>query len=136
MKTINAKFTNKKLSLTHSDILTLLEHGELSYASVESIFERSKISFDDIEAINKETKNFVWGSDADRKYRKSAIKKAILKFAANPFEYIQKNDIVLNKIDFKDLKMVESCCNTPLRPIYTYGYYLCLSCCNTYPINN
>jgi hypothetical protein len=50
--------------------------------------ERSKLSFDDIEQINDYYETHIWGSNADRKYRKSAVNKAIAKVAAKPLDYV------------------------------------------------
>lgn len=41
-----------------------------------------------IEQINERYESHRWGSNADRKYRKSAVNKAIQKVAANARDYL------------------------------------------------
>lgn len=56
--------------------------------SCKKTMERSNLNFNDIERINNHYENHRWGSDADRKYRKSAINKAIAKISANVKDFI------------------------------------------------
>ena len=62
-------------------------HGELCIAVARAAMERNGLNFDQVERINDHYENHVWGSNTDRKYRKAAINKAILKVAGNPMEY-------------------------------------------------
>jgi len=62
-------------------------YGEICTAAARQAMERSGLSFDDIERINDHYESHRWGSNADRKYRKAAINKAVLKVAANPMQY-------------------------------------------------
>lgn len=84
-----AKFTTKEIILNEHEIQMILNHGGLCLASAEEVFKRSKIDFDDIERLNNVFKNYRWGSDADRKYRKSSVNKAIRIFASNTLNHIQ-----------------------------------------------
>lgn len=83
-----ATFTSKEIILTEHEILMIKNHGGLCLASAKSVLERSKLDFDDIERLNNVFKKYRWGSDADRKYRKQAINKAINLFASNTLNYI------------------------------------------------
>ena len=49
---------------------------------------RSNLTFEDIESINNHRENHRKGSNADRKYKKPAINKAIKIIAANAINYI------------------------------------------------
>ena len=62
--------------------------GECCLAVAESVMRRSRLNFDDIEAINGRSENHRWGSDADRRYRKRAINKAIQYVAAHAIQFI------------------------------------------------
>lgn len=83
-----ANFTTKEIILTEHDIFMIKNHGGLCLAASKDILLNSKIDFDDIERLNGTFKNYRWGSDADRKYRKSSINKAIKTFATNTLNYI------------------------------------------------
>lgn len=93
IKHVKVNFTTKILLLTIDDLSTLETKKELCFARVESIFERSGFSFNDIESLNNVYKNYKWGSNADRTYRKNAIKKAINNFGSNPYKYLFNNAI-------------------------------------------
>ena len=60
---------------------------KITWTEEEKAMERNRIIFDDIERINNHYEEHRWGSDTDRKYRKTAINKAIKKVAANPLSY-------------------------------------------------
>lgn len=83
-----ATFTSKEIILNDHEIQMIKQYGGLCLASSEDVLKRSKIDFDDIERLNNTFKNLKWGSDADRKYRKSSINKAIKTFASNTLNYI------------------------------------------------
>ena len=83
-----ATFTTKEIILNEHEIFMIKNHGCLCLASSEDVLKRSKIDFDDIERLNNVFKTYRWGSDTDRKYRKSSIKKAIDKFSRNTLQYI------------------------------------------------
>lgn len=89
VKKVNSKFTNKEIILNEHEIYMIKNHGGLCLASAKDVLQRSKIDFDDIERLTNTFKNYRWGSDADRKYRKSLINKAVKLFATNTLEYIQ-----------------------------------------------
>lgn len=78
----------KKIQWTEREREFILEHGEVCIAVAQSAMERSRLNFDDIEDINQHYETHRWGSNADRKYRKSAINKAIQKVAANARDYL------------------------------------------------
>lgn len=78
----------KKIIFTESEMETIKERGETCFAVAKMAMERSGLSFDDIEKINEHFENHRWGSDADRRYRNTAVNKAIRKVAANPLMYI------------------------------------------------
>ena len=65
---------------------------ETCFAYAEEIMLASKLNFDDIERINElngiQSHEYTWGSDKDRKYRKSAIRKAISFVSADPLRYM------------------------------------------------
>jgi chaperone required for assembly of F1-ATPase len=61
--------------------------GEVCQAVAKAAMVRSGINFDQIEHINEHYETHNWGSNTDRKYRKSAVNKAIAKVAANPLQY-------------------------------------------------
>lgn len=84
-----AKFTMKEIILNDHEIQMIKTYGGLCLASAEEVFKRSKLDFDDIERFNNVYKNYRWGSDADRKYRKSSVNKAIRTFASNTLNYIK-----------------------------------------------
>ena len=76
-----------KITWTEEESKIIEQHGELCPAVVERAMERNRINFDDIERINNHYEEHKWGSDTDRKYRKTAINKAVRKVAANPLSY-------------------------------------------------
>jgi 3-oxoacyl-(acyl-carrier-protein) synthase len=77
----------RKIIWDNTDMLVINEHGEICMAAARKAMERSGLSFDDIEYINQHYEVHRWGSNADRKYRKSAIEKAVKKIAENPLKY-------------------------------------------------
>ena len=77
----------KKIIFNEQEIETIRKHGELCPAIAREAMERNKLSFDDIEAINDHYEDHVWGSNADRKYRKTAVNKAVHAVACNPFKF-------------------------------------------------
>ena len=76
-----------KITWTEEEKAIIKKYGELCPAVAEKAMERNCINFDDIERINNHYEEHKWGSDTDRKYRKTAINKAIKKVAANPLSY-------------------------------------------------
>lgn len=78
----------KIIQWTEEERTIILAHGEVCYAVAEKAMERSGLSFDDIERINQHAENHRWGSDADRRYRNRAVRRAIEKVAANAKEYL------------------------------------------------
>ena len=82
----------KKIQWTEEELKSIKEHGETCITVARQAMERSQINFDEIEQINDHYESHEWGSNADRKYRKSAINKAIAKVAGNPLAY-QKGSI-------------------------------------------
>lgn len=83
-----AKFTTKEIILNDHEIQMITKYGGLCLASSEDVLRRSKIDFDDIERLNNVFKKYKWGTDADIKYRKSSLKKAIRTFASNTLSHI------------------------------------------------
>ena len=78
-----------KLNFTAEEIERIHQHGgECCLAVAESVMRRSRLNFDDIEAINGYSESHRWGSDADRRYRKRAINKAILYVASHAIDFI------------------------------------------------
>ena len=88
MKTITAKFTTKQIVINEHELNMITNKNEMCLASAKDILMRSGIDFDDIERLNNVFKNHKWGSNADRKYRKAAINKAVKAFATNPLNYL------------------------------------------------
>lgn len=78
------------LTINQQEREALEKFGEWSPAMARECMSRNGINFDDIEDINGHYENHRWGSDADRRYRKSAVTKAIAKVAANPADYIRR----------------------------------------------
>ena len=76
-----------KIKWTAEEIEAIKIHGETCMAVAEAAMRRSGINFDDIEQINNHFESHVWGSNADRAYRKRAIKKAVAIVARNPLKY-------------------------------------------------
>lgn len=62
--------------------------GEWSPAMARACMERNRLTFDDVERINNHFELHKWGSDADRRYRKAAVNRAIKAVAANPAAYL------------------------------------------------
>lgn len=83
-----ATFTSKEIVLNEHEIFMIKNHGGLCLASTISVFKKSNIDFSDIESLNNVFRKHKWGSDADRKYRKSAINKALNSFSKNALNYI------------------------------------------------
>ena len=77
----------KKIQWTTEEISRITATGETCTAVAREAMTRSGLSFDDIEEINGHYEAHRWGSDADRRYRKQAVNKAVLKIAANPMLY-------------------------------------------------
>lgn len=63
-------------------------YGEWAPAMARACMERNRLNFDDIEIINDRYEAHRWGSDADRRYRKAAVNRAIKAIAANPAAYL------------------------------------------------
>lgn len=78
----------RKIIFTDQELKTIAERKETCYTVAEQAMKRSELSFDDIEEINEHYESHKWGSNADRKYRKTAVNKAINKIAKNPLQYI------------------------------------------------
>jgi hypothetical protein len=76
-----------KINWTEEEKSTIAIHGETCLAVAEKAMVRSCLNFDDIERINNHYENHIWGSNTDRQYRKTAIRKAVAKVAANPLNY-------------------------------------------------
>ena len=76
-----------KIKWTAEEIEAIKIHGETCEAVARAAMERSGINFDDIEQINDHYETHRWGSDADRRYRKAAVNKAVRRVAANPLMY-------------------------------------------------
>lgn len=78
-----------KLNFTPEEVERIYQHGgECCLAVAEGAMRRSRLNFDDIEAINGHSETHRRGSDADRRYRKRAINKAILYVATHAAEFI------------------------------------------------
>lgn len=78
------------LTINQQEREALEKSGEWCPAMARECMSRNGINFDDIEDINGHYENHRWGSDADRRYRKSAVTKAVAKVAANPADYIRR----------------------------------------------
>lgn len=78
----------KTLIFTDHEKQMIEKHECVCYASAEDIIKRSGCSFEDIEAINQHSEKHKQGSNAERKYRKAAINKAIQKVASSPRQYL------------------------------------------------
>ncbi len=78
------------LTINQQEREALEKFGEWSTAMARECMSRNGINFDDIEDINNHYENHRWGSDADRRYRKSAVTKAVAKVAARPADYIRR----------------------------------------------
>lgn len=77
----------KIVSFTESEMEFIRLHGQTCEAVARAAMERSGLSFDDVERINDHYESHRWGSNADRRYRKAAVNRAVKKVAANPLEY-------------------------------------------------
>ena len=77
----------KKIQWNETELEIIAKHGEVCAAVAQQAMERSGVNFDDIERINNHFEVHTWGSNADRKYRKAAVNKAILKVAMNPMQF-------------------------------------------------
>lgn len=66
--------------------------GEWSPAMARACMERNHLNFDHIERINNRYESHKWGSDADRRYRKAAVNRAIKAVAADPRAYLADTD--------------------------------------------
>lgn len=78
------------LTINQQEREALEKSGEWCPAMARECMNRNGINFDDIEDINNHYETHRWGSDADRRYRKSAVAKAVAKVAANPRDYIRR----------------------------------------------
>lgn len=78
----------KKITFTESELQTIRKHGETCQAVAREAMTRSGLSFDDIEQINNHYEVHNWGSNTDRRYRKTAVNKAVAIVAKNPLDYI------------------------------------------------
>jgi hypothetical protein len=81
MKTI---FTSDDLNTMH---VREDRKRETCLSDAEDRMKNAKLSFDDVECINDHYENHKWGSNADRAYKKRAVKQAMRKVAANPEQY-------------------------------------------------
>ena len=77
----------KKIEFTPAEMEQINLHGETCDAVARAAMQRSGLNFDDIERINEHYEQHRWGSDADRRYRKAAVAKAVRRVAANPLMY-------------------------------------------------
>lgn len=78
------------LTINQQEREALEKFGEWCPAMARECMNRNGINFDDIEDINNHYETHRWGSDADRRYRKSAVAKAVAKVAATPQDYIRR----------------------------------------------
>lgn len=78
------------LTINQQEREALEKSGEWCPAMARECMNRNGINFDDIEDINNHYETHRWGSDTDRRYRKSAVAKAVAKVAANPRDYIRR----------------------------------------------
>lgn len=76
-----------KIQWTEDELQSINLHGETCDAVARAAMQRSGINFNDIERINEHYETHRWGSDADRRYRKAAVNKAVRRVAANPLLY-------------------------------------------------
>ena len=67
-------------------------YGEWAPAMARACMERNRLTFDDVERINNHFELHKWGSDADRRYRKAAVNRAIKAVATNPAAYLIDTD--------------------------------------------
>lgn len=77
-----------QIQWTEEEKEIIREHGEVCYVVAREAMIRSELSFDDIERINGHSESHRWGSNADRRYRERAVRKAIEKVAANAADYL------------------------------------------------
>ena len=81
-----------KIKWTEDELQSINLHGETCDAVARAAMQRSGLNFDDIEQINGHYETHRWGSDADRRYRKAAVNKAVRRVAANPLEYAAQEE--------------------------------------------
>jgi hypothetical protein len=79
--------TMRKIQWTEDELQSINLHGETCDAVARAAMQRSGLNFDDIEQINGHYETHRWGSDADRRYRKAAVNKAVRRVAVNPLMY-------------------------------------------------
>ena len=72
---------------TDQELESIRRHGETCEAVARAAMQRSGLNFDHIERINNHNEQHRWGSDADRRYRKAAVTKAVRRVAADPLKY-------------------------------------------------
>lgn len=82
----------KKIQWTDREVQFIRDHGGVCLAVAREAMERSCLNFDDIEQINEHYETHRWGSDADRRYRKRAVNKAIEHIAKNAAAYLPGAD--------------------------------------------
>ena len=78
----------KTINWTQQELDSIALNGCICVAVAHEAMKRSGLNFDDIEMINQHYETHTWGSNTDRKYRKAALNKAVLKVAKNPLDYI------------------------------------------------
>ena len=81
-----------KIKWTAEEVEAIKIYGETCEAVARAAMERSGINFDDIERINDHYETHRWGSDADRRYRKAAVNRAVRRVAAHPLEYAAQEE--------------------------------------------
>lgn len=77
-----------EIKWTEQERQFIKERGETCFAVAYEAMRRSNLTFEDIESINNHRENHRKGSNADRKYKKAAINKAVKIIAANAINYI------------------------------------------------
>lgn len=77
----------KRIQWTEDELQSIKLFGETCNAVAAAAMQRSGFNFDDIEQINGHYETHRWGSDADRRYRKAAVNKAIRRVASNPLDF-------------------------------------------------
>jgi hypothetical protein len=77
----------KTIIFNENEIEAINQNGEICEYVARRAMERSCLSFDDIERINDHYETHSWGSTADRRYRKSAVYRAIQKVCRSPKQY-------------------------------------------------
>ncbi len=81
-----------KIIFTDAQILEMPKNPktglpETTRDNAKEAMRLADISFDDIERILDHYEEHRWGSDADRRYRKSAVAKAVARVASDPTRY-------------------------------------------------